>query len=282
MRPDTVPTSDPPDLTVALVAGLYASAVLVPPALVIARPVLAGPAATYIALLVGVTVVATAVTAAVRRVDGLDVRLGAPRRRFLPALVPPLLLAAGAAVAVWLDWSVPAGVAIPCGAAGLGGLALGGVLAVMSDTRYTKAVLADSETLAELRAPWPDRLQRRAHYLGVGIVLASFLVFVVAGYLGRDLVRLGGQTVMVVGIVLGSWGREYSYRVTAVGIEEQLPVRRHLRRWDAFDGYALRDDALVVYPSAPWRLPLYLARDALDDPDEVADIFDRYLPRRSA
>jgi hypothetical protein len=41
----------------------------------------------------------------------------------------------------------------------------------------------------------------------------------------------------------------------------------------------ITEEALIVHPTAPWRLPLYFDRDSLEDVDDVANALDAHLPR---
>ena len=276
---DSVP-DEPTDLLFALVSGLYASVVAVPPAVLAASPRLTAPGAMYLAVVAGTALVTAAVTVAVRRTDGLAVRIGASSARFLPAVVPAMAVAAVAWGYTQALGRLPSGFAVLLGGiAGIGGLALGGTLAVMADTRYARAVTARAETLHEWRAPWPEGHRRLAKHAGIGVVVAAAGAFVAGAVLNRPVVRYGGQFALPFGVVVASWGQERTYRATSAGLETQAPVRRHLADWERFDGYMITDTAIIIHPTAPWRLPLYFDRDALGDANAVADALGSQLPR---
>lgn len=278
MPADSVPSPQRTDVAFALVAGLYASVVLVP----LAVPAVDFPDAgtTYLSVLGGVTAVTVLVSVTVRRTAGVAERLGRPRRRLVPAVLPLVAVGLGATLyTVALGRPLPERAALFGAVSALGGLALGGLLGVMADTRYTKAVMADTETAAAWRAGWPERHRRLGTLVGGLLVVVSGLAFVAGAVFEMPLVRYGGQFVLPLGIVLASFGQPRNYRASSAGLELRAPVRRHLYRWEWFDGYMLTEEAIVLHPRAPWRLPLFCAREDIDDPEAVEAALERYLPR---
>jgi hypothetical protein len=277
----TVPAAtDRTDLLFALVGGLYV-AVLAAPLAVLAAPLPDEPGVRYAALLAGVTVLTVAATATLRRTSGLSARLGAGPRRFLPAVLAPVVGAAGYGVGLATAGEpTGTGAALLVLAAG-GGLVLGGLLATMADTRYARAVVAAAETHAEWRAPWPDRRRRVTRRVGIAAFAVSLAVLAVGIVLDWGLVRAAGQVAAPMGAVLVTFGRERTYRATAAGLEVRAPVRRHLSPWGSFEGYAVTDEAVVLYPRRPWRLPVYCDRRAVET-DTVVGALGRHLPRLPA
>jgi hypothetical protein len=75
------------------------------------------------------------------------------------------------------------------------------------------------------------------------------------------------------------FGQKRTYRAMTAGLELQAPARRHLYRWAWFDGYMITDEAIILHPRAPWRLPLFCALEDIDDPDAVAQALGRHLHR---
>ncbi len=270
------------DLVFALVCGLYGSFVVAPVTLFAARSVLTDTASLYIAGLVGGCLVTTVGTVLVRRQDGLAVALGASRRRFLPAVGPGTVVGVAALWFYFLGREPPS-LAILLGVLVLfGSLATGGILAVMADTRYTKAVTERSEIFAEWRAPAPRDHQRRVQIAGGAVVACSLVLVVLGALFDHSLARFSGQILLPMGVVALSRGQERHYRATKAGLELVAPGRRHLHDWEQFDGYMITDQALVVHRTAPWRLPLYFDRESLDDVDAVVDAIGRHLPRLPA
>lgn len=263
----------------ALIAGLYAAVLTVPPALAPLAPRDAG--AAYAALLAGVSVVTVGVAVALRGAPGLAVRLGAGRA----LLVPPLLAAPAAALAVAGPVALGDGVTTRTVAlatlAGVGGFVLGALLTLMCRTRYAKAVVEQVEDHATWRAGWPNRWRRIALVAGVVLLVASLGALVLGALWGRPFVRIAGQTVGPVGLVVAnSLTTDRTYRATDAGLELRVPASRTFYRWTAFSGYTVTEEAVALYPRAPWRLPLYCDREDIDT-DAVVAALDRHLPRLS-
>ena len=276
--PDAAPGRT--DLTFALVGGLYAAALAAPLAVLVA-PLPDDPGVQYAALLAVSGAVTVAVGATLRRTSGLPARLGAGPRRFLPAALAPVVGAAGYGV-VRAAGGEPTGAdtALLVLAAG-GGLVVGGLLAPMADSRYAKAVVDAVATHAEWRAPWPDHRRRVARRAGIGVFALGVVLLTAGVVLDWWPVRAAGQVGAPLGAILVTFGRNRNYRATAAGLEVREPVRRHLSPWGEFEGYAVTEEAVVLYPRQPWRLPVYSDRDAIDT-DAVVEALDRHLPRLPA
>jgi len=279
----TDPPSERTDLTFALVGAFYVASVLVPLAAVALVPVVTDPAAIYVIVLAGITVVTAIGSVSLRRTAGLAVWLGATRRRFVPAVAPATVAVLGGAVATAVfGWSVPPLAGLLGGFAAVSGCAVGGVLAVMADTRHANAVTARADVLGTWRAPWPEANRRIVRRAGVAVLIIGAVAFVAGALVDFELLRYAGQFLFPIGIVVTTVGRERTYRATSAGLELQAPVRRHLVDWERFDGYMVTDRAVIVHPTAPWRLPLYFDRDSLTDTDAVIDALGRSLPRLPA
>lgn len=275
---DSVPTAGRPDTLFALVAGLYASLLFVPVGLLAAG--ISDVASMYVAFLFGTVVVTTVVTIAVRRAVGLPEWLGAGPRRFLPAVAPGgFVLFVGGFQTFLLGRALSERTLLLGAVAGIGSVAVGGLLSLMADTRYAKAVTESARVDATWRAPWPERPRRRVRYVGGGVAVACGLLFVVGAVFDIPVVRYGAQFVLPLGIVVSTWGQARTYRATSAGLELQAPANRHLYRWEQFEGYMLTEEAIVLHHRAPWRLPMYCDRSALDDAEAVQAALGQYLPR---
>lgn len=285
--PSTTPVSDQysdpprfedgPDDVFALVAGLYAAIVLVPLALVAVWGVLSSVGTRYVVFLAGVVFVVTTVALSIRRVTGLDRRLGTTRLRWTLLVVPPALAAVGAVVS-------DSPVALVFGfVAALGGLALGAVLAMMATTRYAKAMEQRAEQLAEWRASWSEGRRTTTKALGALAVIAGIGAFAVQLVGDFAAVRPFGNILISLGVVVFVFGQQSrTFRASMAGLTRQMPANRALYGWDRFEGYVVAEDAVVVHFRAPWRLPLIFDRTELDDEAAVLDALDDHLPRLPA
>jgi hypothetical protein len=271
--------SEPTDLLFALVGGIYASLVVVPCVLFATNGLLSDAGASYAVAVAGFGTITLVGTVLLRRSGGLAVSLGGSRYRLVPALAPAAALG-GCYLTATAFGRPPSGGAVLFGTvSALGALAGGGVLAVMADTRYTRAVTERVKIRATWRAPWPEEHRRLAKLAGAFVFVGAAAGFAAGAFFDQPLLRYGGQFVMPLGIVAATWGQPRTYRATSVGLETETPVRRHLSPWARFDGYMITDRAVVVHPSAPWRLPLYLDRESLADTEAVTDALGVHLPR---
>lgn len=269
---------DRPDDFFAGVAGLYA-ALLVAPLVTaaVARPV-SDPAILYLVFLGGLVLSISVAATAVRRIRGLPIRLGRTRKRWLPAVAAPAVVAVAGAILFGVGEysSVDGLLGI---AAGIGGFASGGILGVMARSRYSKAVTEIAESHATWRAAWSDRRRRPMQLLGVLGVVGGIVAFAAQVVWHHPLLQPLANVLAPIGVVVFSFGQARTYHATSAGLEQQMPVARALSRWDQFEGYTVAEDAIVLHRRAPWRFPLICDRGDLDDEQAVLDGLNRYLPR---
>lgn len=280
-RDGQLAVDDRPDDFFAVVAGLYAALLVAPLVTAASARTVGDPAILYLTLLAGLATVTTATALAVRRQHGLPERLGSTRGRWLPAVVAPvavavagLVLSAGGGVT-----SVDGILGVVAGAGGLGG---GVVLAIMSRSRYTKAVTAASEQFATWRAGWSDRRRRPVQALGGLAIVAGIAGFVALFVWHSDLLRTAVNLLVPAGAIATTVGQPRTYVATAAGLEERMPAARKLVDWDRFDGFTVESDAVVLHRHAPWRLPVIFAREDLDDEAAVLAALEESLPRLPA
>ncbi|WP_380679287.1 hypothetical protein [Salinigranum sp. GCM10025319] len=266
-----------PDPQYAFVGGLYVAALLTP-AVTLAAGTAVRDAAT---LYVGFLAVWAAITALagwrISRTDGLAVRIGRHDASWLLAVLP-FAAFVGAFAALAFVESVP-GVVVPLAMITMiAGVLFGLPFVVMSQTRHVDAVTADATEFAAWEARWPRRWRRVA--VGAMVLgLASALVAIVAqlgfGTPWADYVYL----LALVWTPLASAATPRTFRVTDAGVVVERPLHRRLLPWEAFAGYSVSDDALVLVPAAWWRPKLRSDRDDVADLDAVVSALDRNLDR---
>ncbi len=283
-RPDPPALRDGPDDVFALVSGLYVAAVVVPVALAWLLGTVSGAGTLFLVALGGGTVVLTGVALAVRRVSGLDYRLGARRGRWWLVFAPlAVVVVAGGSRAVATAGNVEESTLLFGLVALAGGVLLGSVLAMMARTRYARAVEEGVETLAEWRAAWPPGRRRLPKVTGALTAIAGAGAFAFGFVAPESPVRALGHLLLPVGIVLFMFGHNpRTYRANAAGLVRQMPANRELYEWDRFEGYTVAADAIVIHFRAPWRFPVICDRDALDDEEHVLDTLSESLPRLPA
>lgn len=269
---------DRPDDFFAVVAGLTLASLLAPLATVLVARALADLALTYIFLLATGVLVTTAGALAVRRVRGLPERLGRSRGHRVLGLIGPALVGV-VALGLYFAGALSGAEGVLALVAGGGSAVGGGLLGLMSRSRYAKAVVAQSEQYAKWRAGWSERRKRPLKFLAGAGVIGGIGAFVVALVVHSDLLRLAGQFAIPLGAVGYSMAQPRTYTATAAGLETQLPAVRKFDEWDRFEGYVLADDAVVIHQRAPWRFPIICARDELDDEESVLAALDGALPR---
>lgn len=280
---DTAPTDSPtfderPDDFFSVVAGLYAAALVAPLAVAVAVRVHGDVATLYslfLAVALGVTV---AGGLAIRRQQGLAVRLGADRRRWVPALVGPAVvtLAGGALAVTGASTRVDLLLGL---VAGLGGCILGGSLGVMAGSRYARAATARAGNATGWRAGWSDRRKEPLQGLAVAAAIGGVVALAAGIALDITLVRIAGQLLVPAAAGVYNVGQPRRFSATTAGLEERLPVARRLHEWDRFEGYVVAEDAIVLHRRAPWRLPIVYARDELDNKAAVVAALGEALPR---
>jgi len=257
----------------ALLVGLYIALLAIAPAVfATARFVSADPGVLYATGIATVTFLTGVGWWVVERFWSRPARLGATRTRWLVGLGGLCYAFAGL---FSLGWAGVFGVLAMF--SGIGAAALGGVVGVMARTRYTDAVLADSERDCEFTAGWPDTQRNRL----LAVVLPLWAI-AVAGfasvYVAPELWPLTfAQVLFPVGIAIFMQSEPREYAVTAAGLEQRLPVARRLLSWERYTGYTRTEDALVVHRSV-WLDGRFALAD-LDDPDAVETALARHLPR---
>lgn len=269
---------DRPDDFFAVVAGLYLALLIAPLVTAAATRAVSDPAILYLVFLGGVVLTTTAAAVAVRRIRGLPVRLGRTRKRWLPAIVAPAVVAAAGVVLFGTGEysSVDGLLGI---VAAVGGFTIGGILGIMARSRYTSAVTEVAERYATWRAAWSDRRRRPMQLLGVLGVVTGIVAFTVQVVWHHPLLQLLANVLLPIGLAVFTFGRARTYHATSAGLEQQTPVARALSEWDQFEGYTVAEDAIVLHRRAPWRFPLICDRDAIDDEQAVVAALDRHLPR---
>lgn len=271
-------TDEPPDTPYALVAGLYAAALLAPAVVLAVSRLVTDGAILYVTLLVagtGITVVAGWI---VSRIAGFAVTLGRYDAVWLLVVLPFSWFVGGfGAAAVGFN---PPDITAPLAVIGTaGGMLLGIGLVAMSRTRNADAILEDSTDIAEWEARWPRRWRRVAG----GVAIAAFILstvgivsaFVFATEWGWRLYYL-----LFVGIPLVNTLNPRTFRVTDAGLVVEHPVQRQLRPWSTFESYELTEDALVIRPGAWWRPAHRCGREDIEHVNAAVEALDEYLPGR--
>ncbi len=277
VRPDA---ADRPDTLYALVVGIYVT-LLVTPALVGVPATAAGPGVVYVGYVTAATATVVAVTWLVRRSKGLPERIGGSWLQFgFAVLAVPV---AGLYLFVLAsDGAVPFHDSVAfvgmIGSAGAVGLGL--ILGSMSRTRYTAAVVDEAGVEAEWTAGWPDRHRRLVVVSGVLLMAVSVLSLLGQFVWDADWLWLPYSASLVGGVTLINVGADRTYRVTRAGLERSNQASRSIYGWDAFDGFEVTDETIVVRWRAVWRPAIRCARDQIDDPDGVTAALDAHLDRR--
>lgn len=274
------PVEDETDGFFGLLTGLYAAFLLAPGATSLAALYLTTDPAALFFILLGSVVSITGVVGWYARPESVAVRLGRTRWVWLAVVVP-------FGYAAILLFSVGAG--LPSAVAGVSMLGMiaalfsGMGLAVAAQNRHAKAVLAETEEIAQFDARAPER----DRYL----MTRAAAVLVGAGVVGLVIALLTGIEVtwnvftLLVPIAAGLIGRvnEKTLRVTEAGLFVEQPLHRTVKSWDEFESFSVTADALVVH-RAKWS-PFGL-RDVRRDPDDIADpeavasALAAFLPRR--
>ena len=269
------PTLVRPDPQYAFVGGLYVAALLTPAVTLVAALAVGNAAALYVGFLAVWAVVTTLAGWGISRTDGLAVRIGRRDASWLLVVVP-FAAFVGAFAALAFAESVP-GVVVPLGMITMvAGVLFGLPVVVMSRSRHADAVTADATELAAWEARWPRRWRRAA--VGAMILgLASALVAIVAQF------GLGAPWADYVYLLAFLWtplagaATPRTFRVTDAGVVVERPLHRRLLPWEAFEGYSVTDDALVLVPATWWRPKLRSDRDDVADLDAVVSALDRGL-----
>jgi hypothetical protein len=278
---DALALDERPDDFFSVVAGVYAAALVAPIFVAAGARYLTDPATLYLLFLAVALGVTITVAVVVHRQRGLAERLGADRRRWLPAVTPPAVVALAGGIV--LTVGSPSTLDVMLGiVAGAGGFVLGGGLGVMAGSRYVRAVTARASERTTWRAGWSDRRKEPLQGLAVAAFVGSVLALIAGFAFDMTLLRTIAQLLVPVAAGMYTVGQSRRFTATTAGLEEQLPVARRLHDWDAFEGYVLAEDAIVLHRRAPWRLPVILARDELDDEEAVLAALGAHLPRLPA
>lgn len=274
----TEPTdeSEHPVTTYALVVGLYAGVVGGPVAVLAVSPRVRGAGALYVALLVAVTGLATAVGWAASRTPGLGVRLGGRRAVWLFA-VAPFAWVAGVAGAEAVGVEVPSVAVVFAMLGTAGGVLLGLAVVAMSHTRYADWTTRDAVELAVWEARWPKRWRQAA----IAVVFVSF----VAGAVGVGAETLFGVADAGTAYLLAPLAvplaslttAPRTFRATDAGLVVERPHQRRFRPWSAFSGYDATADALVLRSASWWRLDVRCDRGDIDDVEAATAALDDTL-----
>jgi len=273
MPPSTVETAAEPsgDPLFALVVGLYVALLAIAPTVFGVARLVSGDAAVLYGTVITTATVGTGLGWwATERFGSLSHRLGATPARWVPGL-----LGLGYAFAGLLSLDRVGVVGVLAMFSGIGAMALGSALGVMARTRYTDALLADSERHCVFTAGWPKAARNRLLALVVPL-WAVGVAGVASVYVAPELWPLTvAQILIPVGIAIFMQSEPREYAVTAEGLEQRLPVARRLLPWTQYTGYTRTADALVVHQS--WWFDSRFALEDLDDPDSVAAALARYL-----
>lgn len=269
-----------PDLTFAIVVGLYVAALFTPAVVgLVDQLITLDPAGLYIALLSVATVLGVIGGVLSRQIRGLPERLGASPFSWLFALLA-IPVGGGYALALFSDQYLLSALAFLGFLSSTVGVLLGVLVRVMSLNRYTKAVLRDVPTTCEWTAGWPTR-QRTL--LGGAALLAMLFGFV-AGFLdllpGGSAVESLGWLAYIFGAAFLSAGQPRTYRVSSKGLERKLPVLRKLHPWDALEAIEVREDVLLVHRRGWWRPAFRCTWAEIDDRGAVVSALDEHLETR--
>lgn len=268
-----------PDGLFVLTAGLYVAAILGPIAVALIRRVATHAAVLYGSLLVAATGGIVLGGLAVRGRAGVAERLGDTPTAWVLVVAPLVGLAAAVGVeTVVAGWLEEVDVLLGL-LGGFGAALLGFVLVSMAKTRYAAWVLDDATVEAEWSAPPPPRWRRRARLAGGALVVLTGLGFVSGAVFDRPAVRIAGQVLFPVGIVLLATNRTLTYRATDGGVEVRAPVARRYLPWSAFAGYRRSPDGVVLVRTEPYRRSLRCDPAAIADPEAVESALSAHLDR---
>ncbi|WP_336002318.1 hypothetical protein [Halorientalis halophila] len=274
VRRPALQSPDRPDAVFAFVTGLYASALLAPALTgVIALTVSSDAGVLYGNFLGFVTLVTAGVAWAVTRWRGLPERLGATRWAWLLGLVP-LVVAAG----YFASLHALRGVAMAGFFLSASGIVVGLLLVAMTRTRYARTVVDDEAVRAEWKAGWPQPLRTRVQVGAVVLYLVGTALTFGGEFVGLAEFWWLGAPAFVGGAALLGFGQPRTYRLAPVGIERSNYVHRRLYEWDAFESFAVTDDAVVLHRSG-WRPAIRCWREEIEDEDALIDALAEHLPR---
>ncbi|MFB6178416.1 MAG: hypothetical protein ABEI77_01675 [Halorientalis sp.] len=268
-----------PDTFFAFVTGLYAATLVSPAAIIgLGAWVSDDAGVLYFGMLAAITLIVSVVTWGVRRWRGLPERLGASSLSWGLALVPVFVIGLYFLLVAQVDAPGADAGALVGFFLGLLGILVGIGLAVMARNRYTAAVIDESVVTCEWTAGWPEPLRTRLQYLAIVGMLGFVGALVLHAVSNVEWVYPVAQALFVPAIALANLGQPRTYRATPAGLERRYPASRYVYGWDAFEGYTVTDDTIVIHWRSWWRPALQCARADLDDEQAVQTALTDSLP----
>lgn len=274
--PSKLVSSDP---QYAFVGGLYLAAFLTPATTLLVSTVVSSAALLYIGFL-ATWVVSTIVGGwTIARVDDLALRIG-NRDRYWLLTVIPFAVFVGTFVALSLGSWLPS-TAVPLAMITMiTGVLFGFPFVLMSQNRHAAAVSADAVEYGQWEARWPSRWRR----LSTGALILSMASVTVAVVAQLAFDADWGTYFYLFAFLwtpLASTSNPRTFRVTDAGLVVERPLHRRLFSWDAFDGYSLTDDALVLNPTVWWRPKMRSDPEDVKDLDAVVSALEKALTKRA-
>ena len=217
--------------------------------------------------------------ATIARVDDLALRIG-NRDRYWLLTVIPFAVFVGTFVALSLGSWLPS-TAVPLAMITMiTGVLFGFPFVLMSQNRHAAAVSADAVEYGQWEARWPSRWRR----LSTGALILSMASVTVAVVAQLAFDADWGTYFYLFAFLwtpLASTSNPRTFRVTDAGLVVERPLHRRLFSWDAFDGYSLTDDALVLNPTVWWRPKMRSDPEDVKDLDAVVSALEKALTKRA-
>jgi hypothetical protein len=257
-----------PDVRFGLAVGSYVAALFAVPMTAVAWPASGWPSVpTSLTLLGSAIAICAVVTLAATRVGGLAVRLGATPWRWGLAAVPLFVLGG---VVLSRDGALSGRLQVAVvTTAGL--IAFGYLVAMMSRTRYTAAVVDGATVIAEWEARPAPTHRRLQAYGSASLVVLGLAAF----FFESELIQALGQ--MLIASAFGIFGMRSTdrYRASAAGLEAYGLAGRSLVPWEDCTGYTVTDGAIVVHRRRPFSSIGFDREDV--DADAVVDVLSSHL-----
>ncbi|WP_158057669.1 hypothetical protein [Halorussus halophilus] len=266
------------DSVFGFIAGVYAAAVLAPAVTILAAVGVSENPATLFFSFLGSVIVFAGFVGWQARQESVAVRLGRTKWIWLAVVAP---FGYGVLMFVVIAAGLR-GAAVGVSMAGMiAGMITGMGFAVAAQNRYARATLSGSEEYVRFTASAPKRDRRLVMWsIAVFVVvgLAGMVASVVADFeLGEDLYLL----LPISGGLLGATTTK-TFAVTDAGFLTDQRVHKNLQSWDDFEGFSVREDAVILRRAGWSAFGLRdIRRDAADieDVDELAEALERFLPR---